>query len=179
MHLESPTFTTAPVSLRSFFKRRKRAFLMNITAFFAALTLIYGSTFFYAIGFVMSDSIGASLVVIDKRSTPTRGDLAAFAYSGTPIGMYRSGDLFVKYMAGLPGDTIIVSGREVFLNGAFVGYAKTHAKSGVPLSPVDSGVIPHGYFYARSTHHDSLDSRYSVSGLVPVSAIVGRAHVIF
>lgn len=166
-------------SIVAFFIRRKRAFLANALAFFGALALVYAFTHFYAFGFVISDSVGASFVLIEKRVPPRPGDLAAFSYSGTPLGMYRSGDLFVKYVSGVPGDVITVVEREVFLNAQSVGFAKTHTKSGVALSPIAAGSIPPGYFYARSNHHDSLDSRYAGSGLVPYTAIVGRARAIF
>jgi conjugal transfer pilin signal peptidase TrbI len=91
----------------------------------------------------------------------------------------KKGAGFVKFLWGVPGDRVEVEDDEVFLTNRAgrwsMGKVKPRAKNGAALSPVASQVIPPGYVYMWAPHHDALDSRYSLLGLVPVSSIAGRA----
>ena len=83
---------------------------------------------------------------------------------------------YLKTVRGVPGMAVTVGpDRTVYLDGEFVGRAKTHALDGRPLAAVAPGVIPPGYFYLSADHADSHDSRYAEVGLVPRTRILGRA----
>lgn len=115
-------------------------------------------------------SLSHRLVYIDYFDRALgRGDLVVFSFAGQAA----EGDFpglrnqpFFKRVIGLPGDAVTVLDREVFVNGAPVGRAKTHTFNGRPLEPIESTVIPQGFLYVQGTSADSFDSRYRSSGLV-------------
>ena len=83
---------------------------------------------------------------------------------------------YLKTVSGVPGMAVAV--REdgtVWLDGAPVGRAKTHALDGRPLAAITPGIIPPGQFYLHGDHVDSHDSRYAEIGLVLRERILGRA----
>lgn len=86
---------------------------------------------------------------------------------------------FTKQIKGLPGDVIKVKNRNVYVNGHFVGYAKPFSQKGIPLTPIQSGVIPPHHYYVAAEPADSYDSRYANLGLVDEKQIVGRAYPLF
>jgi len=156
----------------------------------------------YGVAWVMTDSVNTSLVLVLKGAPVSPGQLAVFAYAGESIPEYysqglgyrlqqilgqspslegpRHGDGFVKYLVGVPGDRIEKVGDRVVLHtrqGALdMGLYKPLSRHGHPLKPIEPQVIPAGYVYMWAPHVDALDSRYSVMGLVPARAIVGRAR---
>lgn len=113
--------------------------------------------------------------------TPARGDFVVYAFSGPAVRMMPGlqGQPFFKRVAGVAGDIVEVSGREVFINSTPVGIAKTHTHDGQPLNPANAGVIPDGFFYAQGTSAGSFDSRYLESGLIPVATVIGRVTPLF
>ena len=83
---------------------------------------------------------------------------------------------YLKTVRGLPGMAVTVGAdRTVFLDGAAIGRAKTHALDGRPLAAIAPGVIPPGHYFLHADHPDSHDSRYAGIGLVPRARILGRA----
>lgn len=160
---------------------------------------------FFALAYVATDSVHTTMALIIKGAHPLPGEMAVFAYTGQPIEGYytdnpvteisrhfakaaghtvslagpRKGDGFIKYLVGTPGDRIERIDRDFFLVSPrgrfFLGRAKTHTKRGVPLEASPEQVIPQGFVYVWAPHLDALDSRYAAVGLVPASAIVGKA----
>ena len=83
---------------------------------------------------------------------------------------------YLKTVRGVPGMAVTVAeDGTVFLDGAPVGRAKTHALDGRPLKAIAPGIIPPGHYYLHADHADSHDSRYAEIGLVPRHRILGRA----
>ena len=83
---------------------------------------------------------------------------------------------YLKTVRGVPGMAVAVDeDGTVFLDGAPISRAKTHALDGRPLAAIASGIIPPGRFYLHADHVDSHDSRYAEIGLVPRERILGRA----
>jgi len=132
----------------------------------------------YRIALNMSDSLPQAmyLVVLDTKPAAV-GDFVAFEWQRGQF--YRRDWTFVKRVAGVPGQEVAVKNRAVFIDGHPVGYAKPYSQHGVPLEPIRPGVIPAGFIYAEAPHPDSLDSRYSVTGLIESKRIVGKAYAIF
>ena len=166
----------------------------------AILLILFSITRMVGLGWIMTDSVHRSAVLVLKGAPVRPGELAVFGYQGEPIAGYyeadawsqlmsafgvahrsagpRKGEGFVKYLVGVPGDRIEVEDRHVWLVTARGridgGLCKTHSRHGVPLEPIAPQVIPAGYVYMWAPHVDALDSRYATMGLVPISAIAGR-----
>ncbi len=132
----------------------------------------------YRIALNMSDSLPQSmyLVVLDAKPTAV-GDFVAFEWQRGQF--YRRDWTFIKRVAGLPGQRVVVKERKVYIDGKPVGYAKPYSLHGVALDPIEAGVIPQGFLYAQAPHPDSLDSRYKVTGLIATKRIIGKAYAIF
>jgi conjugal transfer pilin signal peptidase TrbI len=132
----------------------------------------------YRLALNMSDSLPQSMYVVVIGSKPTAvGEFVAFEWQRDRF--YRRDWTFVKQVAGMPGQAVTVSERTVYIDGKPVGYAKAVSSHGVPLEPIQPGVIPDGFIYAAAQHPDSLDSRYSITGLIATERIVGKAYAIF
>lgn len=130
----------------------------------------------FSVGLNASASLPHRVFLIHKGELPARGQYVAFRWTGG--GPYPAGATFVKTLAGTPGDTVTRIGRDFFVNGEFVGTAKTQARSGVVLDAGPTGVIPPGRYYVRAPHPDSLDSRYLLTGWIAPSQIIGRAYAL-
>jgi len=155
--------------------RRAAIYLWLLVAFAA-----FGRWFALTIN--VSDSLPGMVFLVQKGSKPDQGDLVAFRYAGG--GPYERGALFLKQMRGVPGSLVVgkeVGGgyRDYFVDGQFVGRAKPTSKTGTPLAPGPSGVIPRGRYYMAAPNPDSLDSRYAMVGWVGEELIVGRAFRMF
>ena len=131
----------------------------------------------FALGLNSSESLPDRVFLIHKGELPARGQYVAFRWAGG--GPYAAGVTFVKIAAGVPGDTVTCVERDFFVNGDFVGTAKTQSRLGVPLALGRTGELPPGRYYVRAPHPDSLDSRYQLTGWVAENQILGRAYALF
>lgn len=145
----------------------------------AAMMVVVIASQHFALAWVMTESVGASAVLVLKGAPPRKGELFAFEYQGQEAGTHRKGELFVKFLAGSPGDLVVRDGRTFSIAGKALGTAKTVSLSGIPLEAAQPGVIPDGFLYAYAPHKDALDSRYALMGLVPQSSVIGRAIKLF
>lgn len=137
------------------------------------LVILIAATLFkmnFSFGINSSASLPHRLFLIHKGTQPARGQYVAFRWNGTT---------FVKILAGVPGDSVMRKERDFFVNGEFVGTAKSHGRSGASLEAAAAGVIPMGRYFVAAPHPDSLDSRYAPPGLIPHSQILGRAYALF
>lgn len=130
----------------------------------------------------VSDSLPGKVFLVQKGTTPHKGDLAAFRYGGG--GPYAQGVLFLKRALGAEGSEVVAHDsddgyRDYFVDGQPVGRAKPLSKAGMPLRAGPTGTIPAGHFYMMAPNPDSLDSRYALVGWVSESQLVGRAIAIF
>jgi signal peptidase I len=109
-----------------------------------------------------------------KRSEPQRGDVIVF-HAPPPF----DSD-FIKRIIGLPGETVMIKGGSVYINGQIlkesylppddVTLEKSFLRDGVPYA------IPAGYFMVFGDNRGfSSDSREW--GPISKSAIVGKAWV--
>jgi len=113
-------------------------------------------------------------VIDHSQRTPRRGDLFAFVPPSNPY--YPAGMPFTKRVVGLPGDRISVEGRAFFINGVHVGDAKPADRSGRPVAMTSPGIIPADRYFLVTGNPDSLDSRYSLIGLIDRRRLLGRAQ---
>lgn len=133
--------------------------------------------------FNWTPSLPYSVVYVDYWHAPAqRGDLVVYRFTGEAGRRDYPGlrdQAFFKRVAGVPGDSVTVVGRDVYVNGVAVGRAKTHAFDRRPLEPIAPIVIPPGHLYVQGTNPDSFDSRYRSSGLVAVRDVRATVHPIF
>jgi signal peptidase I len=120
--------------------------------------------------------------LLDKRvywtANPQRGDIAAYSMPDTKSN-------FVKRVIGLPGETIEIRKKQVFINGNPLSEPYTHFSRGpfVEGSSLDSDVmkptvIPDdSYFVLGDNRDNSLDSRFT--GPVHVARFVGKVTVVY
>ena len=146
-------------------------------AYFAIVTaaLLFKSHFVFGIN--SSTSLPQHVFLIHKGKAPERGQYVAFRWQGGSL--HPAGITFVKILAGVPGDTVTRKERDFFVNGEFVGTAKTRSRAGIVLEAAAAGVIPPGRYFVRAPHPDSLDSRYRLPGLIAQDQIIGRAYALF
>ena len=104
---------------------------------------------------------------------PARGDVIVFyAPDRTP------GELYVKRLAGLPGDTVMFRGGDLFVNGSEVAPPSAAKPSSAPAPDFGPVVVPRDRFFALGDNREgSLDSRSW--GCVPFGSIVGRAMMVY
>lgn len=131
------------------------------------------------IGINWTPSLPYHVVYIKQQASLQRGDLIVFRFEGGEIAHHFKGQRFFKRIAGIPGDEITLQGRNVFVNGVPVGFARSRTLDGTMLDVVEPGVIPADRFYVQGTHEMSFDSRYRLNGLVRADQIIGKATVIF
>ena len=165
-HLVSPDVLRAKARLR----RRARLVL----AVFAALAVLWlGLAARVHVNASWSDPAWGYLLL--PTDSPAHGDRVVFdppAALGAPAP-------YLKTVRGLPGDRVSVGpDRTVSVNGVPLGRAKTHALDGRPLRAIAPGTVPDGHYFVWAAHPDSHDSRYAEVGLVPRTALRGRALVL-
>lgn len=77
-----------------------------------------------------------------------------------------------KQIVGVPGDLIRIDNGAFHVAGKKYGQILTHSRSGSPMTPINEGIIPEGYFFVYATHPQSFDSRYAEFGLVHLDQLV-------
>jgi len=134
-------------------------------------------------------------------SDPERGDVMVFRKPTDPS------LVFIKRLIGLPGDTIRVTGSQIYVNGTpsqiqpgelYSGPKNEQypfsrvgeegfdgAKHFVMLDPVRPGTdgewrVPEGHFFMMGDNrNNSRDSRFADVGFVPEENIIGKAEAIW
>lgn len=158
-----------------------RLMAQSVRRHWLAWVAVFGGVFtfnwFFAVGFNATYSLPQTLYIVEKGVEPKRGDFVAFRWGKQ--GFYTDGSTFIKILAGVPGDRVTQVGRDFFVNGKFVGRAKTHSLKGIPLEAGKTGVLGPGQYYVMAPHKDSLDSRYAVTGWIEQKDIIGKAHGFF
>lgn len=131
----------------------------------------------YQFGYNRTPSLPHTFFLIHVNEPVRKGDFVAFKWNGSYP--YKKGQVFVKIVAGAEGDEVKRNGREFTIDGSVVGVAKTHGLRGQELEAAAGGVIGPKQYYVKAPHKDSLDSRYSMLGLVNQRDVIGRAYAIF
>lgn len=134
----------------------------------------------YLVGFNETASLPQTMFIVHKNELPVKGHYVAFHVPPAAAKNFSNPKaILTKIVVGMTGDKVTVKDRVVHVNGVAVGFAKTVSKKGEPLSPIADTVVGHGQYYVMGLHKDSLDSRYTIVGLVPVESVVGRAYPLF
>ena len=130
--------------------------------------------------FVFGPTVGVDRAVLPVRDIK-RGDIVVFKY---PVEPERD---FIKRVIGLPGDTIELKAKKVYVNGQPLDEPYVHFLTSAAGSEVTSldvrenygpvTVPPDQYFVMGDNRDNSQDSRYW--GYLPRSYVKGRAMMIY
>lgn len=122
--------------------------------------------------------------VIVPLGHPQRGDIVVFRFPED-----RDKD-FIKRVIGLPGESVEVRNKRVFINGQALDDPWAHYSDRIDLPPgvlprdnFGPVTVPEGHYFVMGDNRDqSYDSRFwfgGKGGFVPASDILGRAIVIY
>lgn len=112
------------------------------------------------------------IVDAPHKMTFHRGDLVYFV--GRHMGHGFDGDKVVKFVAGLPGDKIVIRNGKLFINGAYWDKLWLCSFLHRPRTGFDRAqVVPPGKLFVLGTDIHSYDSRYW--GFIDASQILGYA----
>lgn len=112
-----------------------------------------------------------------KTHEPLRGDVVVFPYPKDPQ------KTFIKRIVGLPGETISIQKKQVFINETalkepYIHFSDTSGKQLPRRDMLDPVTIPtNGYFMLGDNRDQSHDSRFW--GPVARSEILGQAKVVY
>jgi len=142
---------------------------------------------------IMTDAMAPGLNTGDvvaaaayRFSDPQRGDVVVFRPARTIV--------FVRRIAAMPGDRVQMRHGRLFLNGAEVPrtggaggqfgeslmgrqYRVLEPAGQRPLDDTAATLVPAGSFFVLSDNRDGADDSRGALGLVPRSAIAGKALV--
>ena len=118
-------------------------------------------------------------------TTPSRGQVVAFRTDALDSPLLPKGEIYLKRIAGLPGEAIQISAGRLLINGrpldnpvpladsnfGTIGISWPSVRSNAWLVPTNS------YFVVGDNGTNSLDSRFF--GPIPRAGIIGRATKIY
>ncbi len=135
----------------------------------------------YRLAINTTPSLPYTLYLIKLDARIVSGGFIAFRWHHGPP--YPDGYLFVKRSLAIPGDSVSRKGRD-FEAGNRVMVGKAIGLTKRALYPNDqlqegSNIISPGKYFVGGDHEYSLDSRYSLLGLVDEKDVVGRAYPLF
>jgi len=114
---------------------------------------------------------------------PLRGDVIVFKTDGIPL--LPPSTIYVKRIAGKPGDRLELSDGSLFINGARVALSNAYGEISYKLppqfgnaSPMTNALVPANcYFVLGDNSTNSFDSRFF--GFVPAKNIKSRAWICY
>ena len=103
---------------------------------------------------------------------PERGDIVVFHTDlRTVDGKEKS---LVKRIIGLPGETVSIKGGVVYINGEPL--EEDYTLDGYTNTELEEVVVPEGELFCMGDNRqNSIDSRDSSVGCVPIDQIIGKA----
>ncbi len=163
--------------------RRRRVYLMLALALGGAAVVqrLADWQHHHALLINVSPSLPNWAFLLETRLPPARGSLVFFRPPVSPVLIHNFGaapQLFGKYVYGVGGDVVTVSGRTFSVNGTPLVTAKTQSRRGEPLALGPTGRIPPGCYFVGSPHRDGFDSRYALIGWICRDRLVGTGTAI-
>lgn len=146
---------------------------------FCPYSVVWNRTASIPMGVYLAERVDPSMLAHD--------DAACFRYVAPSWAKDRhyfpDGFMLCKYVKGLPGDTVTVSGNTVQVHWAGQSQfrptgtlaAEDSAQRPLPPDALATQVIPSGFLLlVAPAHPNSLDSRYL--GLIPAAQVTTRIH---
>jgi signal peptidase I len=164
---------------RSFFDRRyvrherRRFNNWALVAFGSAALAIFFHQYVIGLGVVSERSmlptlpIGSSYLIHKYRyrlSPPQRGDIVIFRGPDEP------GELYVKRVIALAGDTLEIAGNQVFVNGRPLPEPYSKGPTYPPMGPLQ--IKEGACFVMGDNREESFDSR--TFGAIPLDSLEGK-----
>lgn len=138
------------------------------------LAMAVWATTLHFVAFNLTDSVPEHVILLQRGAAFGRGDLVMFDSRATGAPAALNIVPWLKRVKGMPGDTVSVRGREVWVNDTLIGIAKERTGRGKPLHIAAPGVIPPGHYFVSGNLENSLDSRYAEVGLIRHEQIRAR-----
>lgn len=174
-------------------RRKQRSFWVElpILLIVAILVAVLVRTFLVQTFYIPSGSMETTLLINDRVLVnkivyrfrdPHRGEVVVFV----PPKEWDAGskDDYIKRVVGVGGDKVVCcdSAGRITINGRVLNENYLYAGNAPSVQPFEV-TVPTGRLFVLGDHREeSADSRYHMSyqdGTIPVSAVVGRAFVIF
>jgi conjugal transfer pilin signal peptidase TrbI len=146
-------------------------------AFAGLCAIVFAIWPWYRFHINVTKSLPGHLYLVEVGRKPSIGDIVAFTWDGG-FG-YPKGSTFLKHVYGLPGQSVEVHDRSIYIEKKLVARALERSHRGTPMKTVTPGPIPNQRVFAATPSPGGFDSRYEVFGLVSFDSIVGVAHEIF
>jgi signal peptidase I len=140
--------------------------------------------------FIYGTRIPFTDIEILEFDEPERGDIVVFEFPGDEDKSWWKRRDFIKRIIGLPGDTVEIRGKKLYVNGErYALEQEVHKESGI-ISPgsmshpqdrrdyMPAVTVPEGHYFVLGDNRDrSYDSRFW--GFVPEENIKGQALIIY
>ncbi|TXI08273.1 MAG: signal peptidase I [Rhizobium sp.] len=165
-------------------------FLKGLLLSIPVAAIVFGVMSKLAIGIdvqnsAMATSTGHRFFVITKSPPKVeRGQFIGFHSDDRVQPWFPKGALFVKRAVGLPGDTIHLTGKQVYIDGSYAGDLNSQTLARFLskgrhefLADGQDVVVPPAHYFVMNNHPNSFDSRYW--GFISYDQIVGSAYVLF
>lgn len=130
----------------------------------------------FGVSINLSNSTPYQIFIVHKHVLP-KGVGEYIVFDAPNNGRYDKP--FVKKVGGVAGDEVTRKERGYYVNGSYIGDAKTHSQDGQKANLGPVGVIPEGKYFVYLESKDSYDSRYREVGWVDSSNIRGVAYPIY
>jgi conjugal transfer pilin signal peptidase TrbI len=117
--------------------------------------------------------------LLEKGTVPSRrGEFVVFRADDRMAPFFRPGQMFIKELAGLPGDDVTVQKGSVAVNGEYRGHLDLLGKLGRKTEDYERAEkVPAEKMWVMGTLPRSFDSRYW--GYVDRWQVIGRAYPLF
>lgn len=112
------------------------------------------------------------LHVKQKENGLNKGNFVVFYHSSF------GAQPLIKQITGIPGEPIDLY-RGILRNQEQLFPLQKETSTGIPLTPLSSGIIPKDHYFLSGTHFRSFDSRYQSFGLIYVNNIKERVWPLF
>ena len=160
-------------------KKRLLAHLIISIFVVFAVTLFLRTYFinYYYLALNFTPSLTERVFIVDKQTdidSLKKDDIVGFRYTHNDYPFYKYGQSFIKYIACMEGDDLVVSNGEVRCNGKYLGSQIKQDSKGNKLPQFEfNGKVPKDKYFMWTPFVKSYDSRYW--GFVDRSDILGKA----
>ncbi len=115
--------------------------------------------------------------LIEKGINPIKGQL--WAFSAPYTGFYKTGQLMVKVVVGVPGDHLLINSNGIFINGSLLSNSFKAAEN-LGINPqifYRQKILKADEYFMMGTSEASFDSRYF--GTIKINSFKGHAYALF